>query len=65
MLLHLKAIMRISSGIQSKILGATAFTVFLLGNASPQDAVTPDAGHFDYSATAALEVKEVSVQQRA
>jgi len=57
--------MRISSvGTQSKTLVAAAFIMFLLRNASAQDAVTPDAGHFDYSATAALEVKEVSVQQR-
>src|ERR1700728_1858684 len=57
--------MRISSvGTQSKILVAAAFIMFLLRNASPQDAITPDAGHFDYSATAPLDVKEVSVQQR-
>jgi cephalosporin-C deacetylase-like acetyl esterase len=38
--------------------------MFLLRDASAQDAFPSDAGHFDYSATAALEVKEVSVQQR-
>jgi hypothetical protein len=57
--------LRISSaGTHSKILVAAAFILFLLRNASPQDAVPLDAGHFDYSATAALEVKEISVQQR-
>jgi cephalosporin-C deacetylase-like acetyl esterase len=57
--------MRISSvGTPSKILVAVTFVIFLFRNASAQDAATPDAGHFDYSASAALEVKEVSVQQR-
>ncbi|WP_158821097.1 S9 family peptidase [Granulicella sp. S156] len=57
--------MRISSvGTPSKILVAVTFVMFLFRNASAQDAATPDAGHFDYSTSAALEVKEVSVQQR-
>ena len=60
-----KAIMRISSvGIQSKTLVVAALTTILIGNAFPQEAVIPGAEHFDYRATAALEVKEVSVQQR-
>jgi len=54
----------LSVGTQSKVLIAAACLTFLLRNASPQDAVTSDAGHFGYSATAPLEVKEVSVQQR-
>jgi cephalosporin-C deacetylase-like acetyl esterase len=48
---------------RAKIFAGAAITALLLGNALAQDA--PDAGHFDYSATAALDIKEVSVQQRA
>lgn len=57
--------MRISSAVtQSKLLVAAVFLIFLLRIASAQDAATPDTRHFDYSATDALDVKEVSVQQR-
>lgn len=57
--------MRISSvGIPSKILVATALTILLIRSAAAQDAVAPNVGHFGYSASAPLEVKEVSVQQR-
>lgn len=59
-----ETVMRISSiGTPSKVLAAAAFILFVR-NAAPQDAVATDAGHFNYSATAPLEVKEVSVQQR-
>jgi cephalosporin-C deacetylase-like acetyl esterase len=60
-----RSITRISyaSGF-SKILAATFILMFLLQSASAQDAATADAKHFDYDTSAALALKEISVQQR-
>jgi hypothetical protein len=51
-------------GNLSKTLIVAAFFAVSLRSAFPQDSITRDAAHFDYDATAALDVKEVSVQQR-
>ena len=46
------------------MLVVAAFMTILLRNALPQESITCDAQHFDYDGTAALGVKEVSLQQR-
>ena len=56
--------MRISVRIHVKIFVAAAITMFLLRNSAAQEHGTPDAGHFDYSVSAPLEGKEVSVERR-
>jgi cephalosporin-C deacetylase-like acetyl esterase len=57
--------MRIAgAGRQLKVLVGAACVLFVAWGVCAQDPVSPDAGHFDYSATAGLDVQEVSVLQR-
>lgn len=51
------------SGAHPRLLAA-ALSCVLIGTAVAQDAFTRDAAHFDYGASAPLEVQESSVEQR-